>query len=159
MVVDTDAPLPAGTFQLVDPVAWTLLEAAEDPFVDHRPADPACEASALEVEDDYLEIDTELCGYASAQQPSLAAVAAGETVTTLLYHNALSAPEVAEAHAAVTFGGELLWERYIPIPSGAEVYTIETPVPADRPIGTPLVFHLHNHGANTWNLVYVEVER
>jgi hypothetical protein len=34
---------------------------------------------------------------------------------------------------------------------------VAVPAPAAAPIGTTMVFHLHNHGSNAWNLAHLRV--
>jgi len=154
-----DTALPSGTFDLVTPEAWAILEASVDPFADHRPADPYCDPSALNVDLELFEVDTTLCDYLSAGQGAQVALRAGETVSVLMYHGSLTWWEEASAHAAVAVGGEVIWEETIAIPAASEVYIADVVVPSDVAVGAPVVFHLHNHGSNTWNLGYLRVTR
>ena len=61
----------------------------------------------------------------------------------------------SQAHVALQVGDELVWESQIPIPSEAEIYrptwTNDEAVPKE----TPIYFHLHNHGANSWRLLEI----
>ena len=61
--------------------------------------------------------------------------------------------EVAEAHVAVLFGDQLVWEVLTPIPSDPGIYDIEIEAPVDLAEGEAIHFHLHNHGSNTWNFL------
>lgn len=55
------------------------------------------------------------------------------------------------------FGGELLWQKTFAIPStGGFVIQNVTP-PRAFAAGEQVLFHLHNHGANTWNLASVAI--
>lgn len=152
---------PTAPASLVNPFDWTLLDAADDPFADHRPADAACPAEdhggeffgsayALEV-----RTGPGRCGWYSAAQPILAPVAAGDAIRVRVWHFELQAEARGEAHAAITLGGRLIWERRVPIPADGGLLLDTVPAPRSWPMGTPLVFHLHNHGANTWNLIDV----
>ena len=152
-------PLPAGVFELVDPESWTPLDASADPFAAHRPAAIDCAPESMDVDLGLFEVDTGLCDYLSVGQPSLAAVRAGEVIEVLMYHGSLTWWEEATAHVAVSIDGVVLWEETIGIPAASEVYIAEVPSPVAVSPGTPIVFHLHNHGSNTWNIGHIKVRR
>lgn len=155
----TDGGTDGGTFDLVDPYAWVALGAEDDPFASHRPETVECEPEALSVDLGLFEVDTGACDYLSASQPSLAAVAAGDRLGVLMYHDSLTFWTEAEAHVALALGDDVVWEASIAIPASSEVYSVELEAPADAPAGTPVTFHLHNHGSNTWNLGHFRVTR
>lgn len=146
----------AARTMLVDHLRWELLEAAGDPF-DDRPATTECMPRGLVAEDlggeIAYQIDTRFCDYATVTQTSSAAIAAGDHLRFRMFHFALNAPEPAEAHAALRIGSETVWEERFPIPSDSALvlhdWQAETAVPAE----TPIFFHLHNHGDNTWLFV------
>lgn len=149
---------------LVNPFDWTALGAADDPFADHRPDDAACPEASWGGEpfaEQYaLEVQTGPggCGWLSARQPILSAVAAGDMIRIRVWHFALEpeAPgERAEAHVALALGGEVIWQRRVPIPGEGGLLLDTVAAPRTLAAGAPLVFHLHNHGANTWNLLEV----
>ena len=77
-------------------------------------------------------------------------------------HDDLVAPEDAEVHAALSIDGELFWEVRLAIDAGTgreahlEVATVELVEPIVE--GASVVFHLHNHGQNSYNLVDVRRE-
>jgi hypothetical protein len=137
---------------------WIPVSAAEDTFAD-RPALVTCPAGAAVAEflsaERVLGIDTGDCSYVSAAQPTKRAIAIGETIKVRLWHFDLSAPEPAEAHAALVIDDlEVLNERVaIPAPGGLIVKQVRVDRPV--PIGSQALFHLHNHGANSWALVEV----
>jgi hypothetical protein len=74
----------------------------------------------------------------------------------VLWHSALVSDPPAEAHLALQIGDDLLYERVVPVPSEAAAYTDSVEVPFRADAGEIVTFHLHNHGANTWNLLRVE---
>lgn len=145
---------------LVDHDDWTLVEEADDPF-DDRPADFDCEPAGYGGEPlggTYtFEIDTGLCAYATARTTTLLPIVGGDTVRVRQWHTDLTAPEPAEAHLALTIGGEPFLDEAVPIPRAAEMIEVDTEATRRFPAGTEVFFHLHNHGSNTWNLVDVEV--
>ena len=143
---------------LVDHTAWERLAPELDPFTD-RPGNVTCadEATAFELlsEEAAYGVDTGLCNYLTARQRAREHVAMGERIIVRLWHFALSAPEPADAHAAVALDGEPLLDERIPIPSHGGL--IQREVVAGRAFdkGSPVLFHLHNHGDNSWALVEV----
>ena len=50
----------------------------------------------------------------------------------------------------------MLYERTVAIPAEATAYTEAFSSPLASEPGATVTFHLHNHGANTWNLLRVE---
>ncbi len=155
-----DSPPPEGREDLTDPALWVPLEAAEDPFADHRPDQVECDPDqGISVETGLLEVDTTFCAYVTAAQPSLAEVVAGDTLQVLVYHGSLNSSVEGEAHVALMLGEVLVWEQHIAIPGGSDVYSTELPAEVDAPTGTQAVFHLHNHGNNSWNLGHYRRDR
>ncbi len=155
-----DSATIPGRLDLVDPELWTQLDADEDPFADHRPDEVICdEDEGLTVETGLFEVDTTFCNYASVAQPTLADVAVDDEIQVLVYHGALSSSDEGEAHVALMLGDQLVWEQLIAIPSGSGVYSTDVGAAFEAPVGTRAVFHLHNHGNNTWNLGHFRRER
>lgn len=141
---------------LVDHTAWTFVEAADDPWRDERPDPLECPNAAYRPEDDALEILTGFCDYLTITQPTLRDAYQGETLTAIVRHLDLvdeDDPEAsAEAHVAIQVGDTVLWDDRIPIPNVSGFYTPNIVLAEDVPQGTPILFHLHNHGTNTWYL-------
>jgi hypothetical protein len=166
-VADGDQALPdAATWggeprargSLVDHKLWSRVKPAADPFSD-GPAQVDCEFSATNYEylgDEWaFSVDTGSCNYVTVQQPALRDIASGETIKLRLWHFELSAPEPAEAHAAVMVDGILVLDERIPIPAPGGLVVRELRIERAVEAGAPVLFHLHNHGANSWSLVEV----
>lgn len=135
---------------LLDVEAFVLSDA--DPL-GHGDVD--CPAAAWTIEGATVEVDTGACPLAVLEQPLLADVLPSDTLELVFWHNQLVAEEEAEAHLALLIDGTVIYERFVPIPSEPEAYTERiTGVRADP--GALLQLHLHNHGANSWNLLHVE---
>ncbi|MEO0603541.1 MAG: hypothetical protein AAF211_19030 [Myxococcota bacterium] len=147
------APRPEAILVQMD--AWRTATAANDLFPEHRTNPVDCPLATVTVEDGALEVDTGLCDYVLLEQPLLADVRAGEAVEIVFWHNELAALEPAEAHVAFGVAGEVWLDRTLPIPSLAGAYADVVEVPVDTPAGAGLQLHLHNHGANTWNVLRV----
>jgi hypothetical protein len=142
---------------LIDHQQWQVVEAADDPFPDHRPELIDCGVAGWLIETDSLgnetlEVRTNDCNYLSLVQPSLMALEQGGLVKLIFYHFDLVAPEPALAHVAILVDGQVLWEQEIAIPGDANVFIEEFESPISAEAGSPVVIHLHNHGQNTWAL-------
>jgi hypothetical protein len=150
----------AGAGPLIDHGLWRMVTKDEDPF-DDQSAQARCEITGvmteLLAEEQVFSVDTGLCNYLTVVQQTQRDIAVGERIKIRLWHFALSAPEPAEAHAAVMVDGMLALDERVPIPAQGGLLTREFRV--ERPIvrGAPVHFHLHNHGANSWSLVEVSV--
>jgi hypothetical protein len=156
----TDTGATTGEFEsLIDHSQWVQIEAEDDPLAAHRPAEIMCGVAGWYEENEVIEIDTNFCNYLALGQPTLAAITEGRAVQLGFYHFDLVAPEQALAHVAVLVDGELLWEQEIAIPGAAMVYALEFEAPFSAPAGAELVFHLHNHGQNTWALQAISAEQ
>ncbi len=134
------------------------INANDDPLASHRP--PAVDCNPLTgwyAEDDELEIDTLACNYAALSEPAATSVTRGEHIVTTLSHYDLTAAEPAEAHVAILAGTVVLFETSIAVPGPADLIEIDIVAQQDIARGTPLVFHLHNHGQNTWQFAPLEV--
>ncbi len=146
-----DPPPTTDPVALVDHTLWGLTSDADDPFGD-RPADPSCEASGRRVEGDAFEVNTLLCPYLTATQPLKQAIPAGHEVELVIWHLVLVADMPAEAHVEVRIGEHVLFDKSIPIPNREAVYQKIWTAPEAIAEGTPMYFHLHNHGYNDWKL-------
>jgi hypothetical protein len=154
---DTGEVLIAAT-SLVDLDGFTYADLQDDPFPDHQPETVECEPDAYGLEDTYFEVETDNCNYLFVTQPTLEAVSEGEPIQIILAHDQLFA-EDAVAHIAVSIGGNLMVEHFIELPKLTDGYLSEIPAPADFPKGTIVAIHLHNHGANNWQLFDLSVLR
>ena len=143
---------------LVLPVDWQQVPAPDDPLALHRPAEVSCPLGAWLYEPQGLEINTAACNYAMFVQPSRAAIVPGARLRASLYHFDLNSEPPATAHVALMIEEAVLWEQEIAIPGKANAYTIDLVLDFTAAAGTPVYFHLHNHGQNTWTLGAIEVE-
>jgi hypothetical protein len=102
-----------------------------------------------------LGVDTGTCPYLTASQATKRTIAIGETIKVRLWHFELNAPEAAEAHAALLVDGIEVLNEVLPIPQAGGLIVRQIRVARAVPMGAPALFHLHNHGANSWALVEV----
>ena len=145
---------------LVDPWAWAAPQQADDLFASMRPPEVECDPlRGMGVQETawstHFEINTGWCNYATVAQTTLEALEPGDTVEVRVWHFELTGGP-AQAYLGVGLAGEVRFEQTIPIPSAsAQVLgTIEITEPL--PAGTPIQFHVHNHGVNSWELIAIE---
>lgn len=147
---------------LVNHALWQVVEASEDPFED-RPAQVSCPDGSFGSERfggrPTFYVDSELCEYMTASQPSRAPISAGDEVDVEFKHFELTAPgeDGAEAHLAFMLGDTLIAERTVPIPAADKAYRVTWTAPEDVEEGTPIYFHAHNHGQNEYSVLSIEV--
>ncbi|MBK8233954.1 MAG: hypothetical protein IPK74_00220 [Deltaproteobacteria bacterium] len=103
-----------GPVDLVLSSAW-VRDGAVDPMPAHAPATVTCEFG-FDDEIGLFEVDTGACNYGVFTQPSVAAIDAGDTVTFVLTHDDLLAPEPAVGHVLFTIDGEVAFDLEIEIP-------------------------------------------
>ncbi|MEM6293073.1 MAG: hypothetical protein AAGA54_17485 [Myxococcota bacterium] len=155
-VLGCDAPDPSPlvdvTGPLVVPDGWSASRLDHDPFVSHRPAAVTCPDAGWGVEGTSVEVSTGDCNYLSVEQPLLLDVPEGTRIVVNLWHQVLHAERPATGHAALVVGDDLLWEREVAIPGPGAVHGDVVIAPRDLRASERVVFHLHNHGVNTWNL-------
>lgn len=137
---------------------WSLVPPSEDP-VPGRPADAAaCPSRAITIEAGALEADTAICGWITAEASARFRVRKGRELDLFVFHRALTAPEPAEAIMGINLGqpsGEAqdwTWGEAVPVPSRDDFYKEILVVEETIEEGDPLIFHVHNHGANTYTL-------
>jgi hypothetical protein len=153
-LLDAEPTEPRGPLVVHD--SWEIVSAEEDPFSD-RLSDAVCPDDSHMPEllgaEPVFSVDTGGCTYITARQPALRGVAKGETLVARVWHFALDAGESAEAHVALRIGDTTVLDQTVPIPSeGGLIAASEVAMNAFE-AGTPVFFHLHNHGDNSWSLV------
>ncbi|MDF3067141.1 MAG: hypothetical protein K0R38_2742 [Polyangiaceae bacterium] len=149
------------TFQsLVGVEDWGTIAREVDPFVDEE-SPPECEAPGVVVEEEqsWLELDTTECGFITVAAGAGSDVEEGQELSVNVSHFDLDAAEPASAELRLRFEACDAWEKTIPIPSKANVYSERFPSPCAIAQGGQVFFHLHNHGQNTYQLRDISVLR
>lgn len=150
-----------GTVSAIDHDLWEVVPVESDPFSERFTEESYCATWGYFAEDiggEYsFSINTRDCNYLTVSQPSLRALSPGDMLTLRLYHFELRAPEAAEAYAAIAIGGAVVWEERVPIPSPSGLVRAEWEVTSAAPEGTSILFHLDNHGLNSWSLIDLTV--
>ncbi|MFP6663847.1 MAG: hypothetical protein VCC00_06585 [Deltaproteobacteria bacterium] len=154
------------------PIAGDFFLPARDPFVPFQAPDAYCHEWAwgpgIEGGEATFEIESADCNYLTVVQNSRLPIQQGDPLFLRAWHTSLTAPPDSESYMGIQIGDDLLWAARIPLPPGT---SSSNPVPlklfinglngvpenlsapADAPAGTPIYFHFHNHGDNTYNLL------
>ena len=154
---------PESVLSLIDHSVWQLVPPGEDPFWDTVENTVPCPEAAYGMEGtgdaSFYEVETTDCNYLTVFQPSLIGVESGDTLKASLWHLPLASLEPAEAKLFVSIAGEIILEADIPIPSSEDVYSPQIVAEFPAPAGSPIVFHVHNHGINSWRFHKFTVTR
>jgi hypothetical protein len=151
MGCSTEPPEPE---MLVNHELWVETDPSDDPFSD-RPEKIDCNPLAYGHEfigEHSFEVETQNCDYITARQPSLTDVEVGDELKFRLWHNALVGPE-GESHISVMLVDTVLWDLHLAIPGESGLLSDVFISEVDAPAGSDIFFHLHNHGANTYNFI------
>jgi hypothetical protein len=99
-----------------------------------------------------------LCNWITLTQPSLRAIRAGDQVEVRARHSPLTQP-VPNGEARMTFviGDEIALDYSVLIPSDFFFPSATWTADKDYPAGTPLLWHVDNHGANEYQLLEVNI--
>jgi hypothetical protein len=154
----------SGTQHIVDNTQWSSISGASgDPFAAAAEGKVLCSSEAIEPELFNqimgVTVSTEDCSYATLSQETQIDLSEGDRVTLNMWHYRLTSPEGGEAHMAVQLGEDLIWEDFISIPAETAGTVEEIKLTSDYPIGTPVFFHVTNHGQNAYSLVEFTVSK
>ncbi|MFT4702355.1 MAG: hypothetical protein ACI81R_000039 [Bradymonadia bacterium] len=150
--------------RVIAPAAgWRQVALGADPFYEGSDAPVSCAPATFGLEagvdGEWWGIETVQCGYVTFEQPTATALCPGDEVVMRLWHfNLLDNDADFEALLAVDAATPLIRET-IPIPADARLVEMRATLVEFVDAGTPLLFHLENHGSNSWGLLDVVVER
>lgn len=159
-VEEAGAPLPEPG-ALINNALWRIVEPSADPFA-RDPARPCPPGSGLDEPlggELVYAIRTERCPSLTVRQSSRRPVLAGDTISVRAYHFPLTAPEDATALMVLRLGEQEIFRRELAIPRDASELSDTWVADQDYPQGTPLLFHVENHGENEYALIAVDVSR
>ncbi|MGB0590284.1 MAG: hypothetical protein ACPGU1_11440 [Myxococcota bacterium] len=160
-LLDVEQRTPGAT-PLVHAARWEALSVDDDPIADPSlSASDQCpdEALTVEVTEDglYLDLDTTTCSWLTVAQTTIAPIQVGGTMRVWAFRW----PNlIAEGQGLLQLSAgdppETLWEHRPELPNDrSELYYEEFPVTRGIPTGTPIYWHVANHGQNVWSLVNV----
>lgn len=145
---------------LVSADGWQAIEDPSlDPLREHRPQEVICTRLGWYSEGESVEVDTSKCNYLSIAHGLLEPLQPGDLLRLELWWQSLISLEPAEGHLALWIDGEQVWEERVTIPGNADARDVEIHIERSVPAGSSVVFHLHNHGTNTWRLRGLSVRR
>ena len=98
-----------------------------------------------------------LCNWITLEQPSVRAIRAGDQVEVRARHSQLNAPVPGEARMTFVVGDEIALDYSVLIPSDFKFPSAVWAATKDYPVGTPLLWHVENHGANEYMLIEVNI--
>lgn len=104
-------------------------------------------------------IVTRECSRLTVSSALLEPLEAGETVELRIWHFPLLPYGPAEATLRVGLEGEWLWSEVVAIPAQSRLLQGRFTTSRAIPVGTPLRWHVSNHGVNSWNFVSATVMR
>ncbi len=138
--------------------AWTFVEPSADVLWAAPPEAARCASSALQVQtfgdDVALEVDTRLgCGWATAMQPLRADIVEGDELQVRVFYFSQATFPAAQAEVAIAIGADIVMRELVDIPTTSGLIAPRLPVLRNASAGTPVHFHIGNHGDNSWNLV------
>lgn len=157
---------PEGSECELEPIDCPEFPWPEDDCVDFEPTTTCIAAYVPECLDAFtvLAVYTRmpddrvpLCNWITLEQPSLRAIRAGDRVEVRARHSQLTAPVPGEAHIAFVVGDEQVLDYRVTLPTDFEFPDVVWTAPKDYPAGTPLLFHVDNHGQNEYMLIEVNV--
>ena len=143
--------------ELIDPNAWQSIAVGSGPFAELASDESQCDPRGIKFEEGVLEIDTGLCSFYTGEQPLATSIREGDTVSFLIYHGALASTEPALGYVALQIGETIIFEREVPIPFSSQIYADTITTSFEVPSGTPVYFHVHNHGANNWRMAHIRL--
>ena len=142
--------------EVLDHNHWSSVPLLSDPFRSLVPGVRECSKVGWKEEDGLLEIDTEICNFVTLQQRLKADIPKGAPLKIVFWHLTLVANEPAQSRALLKIGNVVVWDWKAEIPKKAELYEQTFRSPKTFLKGTPLLFHLHNHGNNNYRLLSLE---
>lgn len=98
-----------------------------------------------------------LCNWLTLEQPSLRPIRAGDQVEVRAFHFELTAPVPGEARLRFVIGDEIAFDETVLIPQQSQPLSDIWTATKDYPAGTPLLWHVENHGTNEYLLIEVNI--
>jgi len=157
---------PEGAECELEPIDCPEFPWPEDDCVDFDPTTSCIAAYVPECLDTFtvLAVYTRmpddrvpLCNWITLEQPSLRAIRAGDRVEVRARHSQLTAPVPGEARIGFVIGDEQVLDYRVTLPNDFVFPDVEWTASKDYPAGTPILFHVDNHGQNEYMLIEVNV--
>ena len=155
-LVDPDAdPFTQDAAKLIEPTDGTYPP--DDPGSGFPHNDRVCQSGDVYSEsldgDESLTINTNFCGWATVEESLHTGFDKGDDFFARIFYFQQIAPGIAEAHLVCTVDGEPFYSKTIPLPAPSFLIAEDFKAPFSAKAGAKLMWHLDNHGVNTWNLL------
>ncbi len=146
MAVDPPGPLVS-----VD--EWALVPSSEDPFWTSTSSDTViCGPEHWRSEVNGVEVTTLECDYITLRQLTQRSTTDGQPLELEVWWQSLTGAEVVIGRFAVWVGDWPLYDVNVVVPGPGAARLIQATSRGRIPSGTPVYFHVKNHGVNTWTL-------
>lgn len=157
-----DCPDLPPRLSLIDHDKWRSVPPEEDVFA---PAEGdeiyPCDERDIVVEDlgeiRTWSVTTGACNWATVSQPLPRALEAGEELLLEVFWFSQRDFPGGTARIGLALDDEIVFTKELQVPAEAELLETFVGVPRDMPRGTPVRFHIGNHGTNSWNLIDISV--
>ena len=134
---------------------WRIADEYEDPYISIRDGRKLCSITDFGEEYGGIEVSTIYCDYATLVHPLSEAILPGDLIELVIWHGPLVSDPPAQGKMSVSLLGETLWSQTLILPSAAQSWHVMVEATLSAPVGTSLIFHVHNHGANAYTLLSV----
>ena len=143
---------------IVTAEGWRPFE-GDDPFGE-PPAGAWCDSLGWGPEsfggEPSLDVKTGACDWLTVRQPTSAEVLRTDRLFFRLWHDLLVAPgDGALSRVGLAMGDRILFVEEIPIPAQSGIVLADLDLGQLVPAGTELLFHVDNHGANSYHLLEI----
>ena len=143
--------------KLIDGAMWQIALDHSDPFRAFIEERTPCRITDFGEEYGGVEVSTQRCDYITLTQPLLFDVMDGALLELNLWHSPLLSDELSQGMIVLQVDQTVLWTHALNIPTPAQSWTVQFPSPISMKAGTPLIFHIRNHGANSYTLHHLSV--
>ena len=151
------------------PDRFTFTPEAEDPFRLNQGPDASVTSSTtrgrcgpLDVKKEDLggvpsfSITTLFCSWGTVETRTLTQVPEGAPVSLRLWHFSHIKIGKAEAQIEMRVDGRTLWQTTVPLPTDGALITADFGAPFPIAEGARLLWHVSNHGQNSWNFLSLD---
>ena len=143
---------------MVDPAAWAFVPNEQDPLWPAPEGAALCSADEIQVqnfgEDQAVEVDTRFgCGWATVEQPIGVDLKKGDELQIRVFYFSQASFPQDTAEVAIAIDGDVVSSTIVDIPTSSDIIKPRVVVDRDIAAGSMALFHIGNHGDNSWNLI------
>ena len=160
--IDAFVPNQNKSTPIVAGAAWVKTFFRPELFGHAHDPDATCLGLPYREEYGGVEISTERCEEITLIQPSLTEIKEGDEIRIIAWHSRLVSedPGTHVGNFMVAIGDRIVWSEQSAIPSEARSFDVTLQSQVNVALGESVRVHVHNHGANAWNLLTIEkIER